>query len=79
MDATRGIVYKAPAATGAIEPNLADGGGYQSGRDHLAGGYCSRGVYHWSGYGRCVWRVDRAPSIDHLLKTVRIYHNRLTL
>ena len=22
-----------------------------SGRDHLAGGYCGRGVYHWSGYG----------------------------
>jgi len=38
----------------------ADGGGsYWSGRDHLAGGYSGRGVYHWSGYGGCVWRLRR--------------------
>ena len=38
---------------------LADGGGYGRGRDHPAGGYCGRGVYHWSGYGGCVWRLRR--------------------
>ena len=27
-----------------------------------AGGYCSRGVYHWPGYGGCVRRLGRAPS-----------------
>ena len=43
----------AAAATGAVEI-------------HLAGGYCGRGVYHWSGYGGCVWRLGRAPSIIHL-------------
>ena len=49
------------------------------GRDHLAGGYCGRGVYHWSGYGGCVRRLGRAPSIDHLLKNMGIYDNRFTL
>ncbi len=35
------------------------GSGYGRGGDHLAGGYCGRGVYHWPGVGRCVWRVRR--------------------
>ena len=53
--------------------------GAVDGGDHLAGGYCSRGVYLWAGYGGCGLRLNRAPSIDHLLKSVGIYDNRLTL
>jgi hypothetical protein len=43
------------AATGAVE-------------DHLAGGYCGRGVYHWLGYGGCVWRLEESISLRELTR-----------
>jgi len=43
--------------TAQVENPLRIQASYGRGRDHLAGGYCGRGVYHWSGYGGCVWRL----------------------
>jgi hypothetical protein len=58
MDVIKGVMDKVASRKLAVTAT-AYGGGYGRGRDHLTGGYCGRGVYHWSGVGRYVGRLRR--------------------
>ena len=54
MDIIKGVIDK--VASGKLAVTAAAGAAAATGAvwDHLAGGCCGRGVYHWSGGGGCI-------------------------
>ena len=52
--AIKGIINKVASRKLAVTAAAGAAAATGRGRDHPAGGYCGRGVYHWSGDCGCV-------------------------